>query len=344
MNRLPYYRRDEVTLHVGDAAQVLAELPDRSVDCVVTSPPYWGLRDYGVPGQYGHERTPEGYVANLRRAFGEARRVLAVDGTVWLNLGDSYGGSWNNYVASGSTAPTAANTRRRRRYGQHRPPQADQRYKSLLGMPWRVALALVEDGWILRNAIVWHKPNGTPESAGDRLTRRYEMLFLLVRSPRYWFDLDAIREPHHDPRPEAAARPGVSQRPCRGAYGRRPARTDRPAPGGAAARSSTGRRRGGKSGRNPGDVWTLLAHAYRDFHSAVGPVEVPLRCVAAGCRPGGVVCDPFSGTATTGVAALQLGRRYIGIDLNPAFHDLAIERLTRPRDRDPEQRPGEEPQ
>lgn len=263
-------------LHVGDALTVMAEMPDESVDCVVTSPPYWGMRDYGIAGQYGLEPTVEQYVDRLRAVFAEARRLLAADGTLWLNLGDVYGGSWNNYLATGSTAPSGREPRRQHR-GHHFPPQSTQRPKNLLGVPWRVALALTEDGWTLRNAVVWHKPNPMPESVRDRLATSYELVFLFARSRRYWFDLDAIREP--------------------------------------------------PMGRNPGDVWSIPTRPCRGTHFAVGPIDIPMRCIAAGCKPAGMVLDPFSGSGTTGAAALTLGRRFTGIDLNPAFHMLARRRF-----------------
>ena len=270
-----HHRSDRVVLHTGDAVQVLRELPTGSADCVVTSPPYWGLRDYEVPGQYGHESTVEDYVETMCRVFGEVVRVLTPDGTCWLNLGDSYGGSWGNYVAPGSTAPTSRDTTRRH-HGCLRPPQSRHRPKDLMGVPWRVAMALQDDGWLLRNAIIWHKPNGMPASVRDRLTCRYETVFLLARSPHHVFNGGAL-DPDH-----------------------------------------------------LGDVWSISTRPYRSGHVAVGPIEIPLRAIQAGCGPGGVVLDPFSGTATTGLAACQLGRSYIGIDLNPRFHDLAIVELTQP--------------
>jgi DNA modification methylase len=328
VTRQPEYRDGGVRLYCGDAADVLGEMPDESVNCLVTSPPYWGLRDYRIAGQYGLEPTIDGYVANLRRVFRDARRVLARDGTLWLNLGDCYGGSWHNYVAPGSTAPTATNDQRGRR-GRHRPPQASQRYKSLQGVPWRVAFVLVEDGWILRNAIVWHKPNGRPESARDRLTSRYEMLFLLVSSPRYWFDLDALRGPDGGP---GAARDGArSHADCHSprSKGCTCSASSSGAGSGRGESSRPCRRAGRVARRNPGDVWTIPTGRHRGAHAAVGPVELARRCIAAGCKPAGVVCDPFSGAATTGLAALDLHRRYIGIELNPAFNTEAIQRLKR---------------
>lgn len=179
-------------LYQGDAREVLRGLPAGSVDCVVTSPPYWGLRDYQVTGQYGTEPTVDGYVESLVRVFDEVARVLTAAGTVWVNLADTFGGSWGNYVASGSVAATAVR-RVRWRQGSHRPPQTRSRAKDLQGVPWRVAFALVERGWCLREAIVWVKPNARPESVRDRLSQRYEMLFLLARTADHWWT-----PPDHD--------------------------------------------------------------------------------------------------------------------------------------------------
>jgi DNA modification methylase len=181
-----YWRGSGVTLYQGDAREVLCGLPAGSVDCVVTSPPYWGLRDYRVVGQYGIESTVDGYVESLVRVFDEIARVLASRGTVWVNLADTFGGSWGNYVAPGSTAATAAR-RVRWRQGAHRPPQTRSRAKDLQGVPWLVAFALVEHGWCLREAIVWGKPNARPESVRDRLSQRYEMVFLFTRTADYWW-------------------------------------------------------------------------------------------------------------------------------------------------------------
>lgn len=309
----PYYADDQVTLLLGDALNVLRTLPDASVDCVVTSPPYYGLRDYGTAGQYGLEPTPAAYVEQLRQVFAEARRVLADDGTLWLNLGDSY-----NNTAAGQNA---CNTNRdgtsdaKQRASEEslgrRKTRLDTsiRPKNLLGIPWRVAFALQDHGWILRNEIIWHKPNAMPESVRDRLSNRHEHLFLLTKSPRYHFDLDAIREAHAAPDRKTGARAFQArdlnhQRTATGTYTGPDAR-----------------------GRNPGDIWEVATRPYPAAHFAVFPIDLPIRCIKAGCRPGGTVLDPFSGSGTTGAAARQLGRRYVGIDLNPAYHDLAKQRF-----------------
>jgi site-specific DNA-methyltransferase (cytosine-N4-specific) len=255
--------------------------------------------------------------------------VLTQGGTVWLNLGDRYAAP-----DRAATAPPTSGSPERGATG--RPLAA----KDLIGLPWRVAFALQADGWIIRNCVVWHKPNAMPESVTDRLSNRYELLFLLVRDRHYHFDLDPIRMPLA--RPEALtegiligskeSRHGATgaARRTRGAntYGNAPAHTFPAGPPGAAT-APTGRRHTSTHprGRNPGDVWTISTRPLRAAHFAAFPVDLPLRCIAAGCRPGGLVLDPFSGAATTGLAARQLDRDYLGIDLNPAFHDLALTRL-----------------
>jgi site-specific DNA-methyltransferase (cytosine-N4-specific) len=305
-------------MYVGDARTVLAGMPDQSADCIVTSPPYWGKRNYGVAGQYGQEHTPQAYVDTLRETFTEARRVLADDGTCWLNLGDSYSASGGG--ATGLHAYLGPHITTHRTAGTHA--------KNLLGLPWRVAFALQADGWILRNAIIWYKPNAMPESVRDRLNCRHELVFLFVKQPAYWFDLDPIREPH-----AAATRRAIQQRrtrpPGRPDTCTRPPKYGPGTPEVTAARRYGGRRhtRGHPNGRNPGDVWSIPTRPYRGPHFAVYPIDLPKRCIAAGCKPGGTVLDPFAGSGTTGLAAIELDRRFTGIDLSPDFARLAAERL-----------------
>ena len=380
-----YRRGGPVDLYLGDAREVLQAMPDASVDCVVTSPPFWSLRDYGTgawtggdpgcthqaatkrrgdgdrcPGcaarwtdpQYGLEPTVDAYVDRLVAVFDQARRVLTPSGTLWLNLGDSYaGGSRRAYdTTSGITA-----SRRLPPVRNGSPLPA----KNLIGVPWRVAFALQASGWWLRNAVIWAKPNPMPESVRDRLSTGYELLFLLTRSARYHFDLDPIRIPLIHP--DAADGSRVFGGAHKGATGGIGATARRR--GGTYGRKHSGKHSGDASvepraasgnlrpvghahtaahpkGRNPGDVWTVATRPYRGAHVAPFPVDLPLRAIAAGCPAGGVVCDPFSGAATTGLAALQLGRRYIGIDINPAFHDEALHRL-RPYLPDPADEPAD---
>lgn len=322
----PYYQDEHLTLHHGDALDVLHRMESGSVDCIVTSPPYYGLRDYGVDGQLGAEDSPAEYVARMVALFREARRVLADDGTLWLNLGDSY--------SFGSTPLHNTNTPNKNRDGsadrtnesigaalKPRKQNSGLPAKNLLGIPWRVAFALQDDGWILRNDIIWHKPNAMPESVTDRLSGRHEHLFLFSKSKRYWFDLDPIRE---NQSPESIAR--RQRGDWRGKDGWADAYHGNP-PRGLARQSE----RNIEVGRNPGDVWSVPTQPFAGAHFAVFPLALPERCILAGCQPGGTVLDPFSGSGTTGLAAAKHGRRYVGIDLNADYLDLSLRtRLQQP--------------
>lgn len=301
----PYYADDHITLHHGDAATVLAQLEPASVQCVVTSPPYYGLRDYGVDGQLGSEDSPAAFVAGLVDVIREVHRVLADDGTLWLNLGDSYStkqrGSDNGWDKSRLSNPGRVQKMQR---AAMRRRDFDRPEKNLLGIPWRVAFALQDDGWILRNEIIWHKTNAMPESVTDRLSGRHEHLFLLTKSASYEFDLDAIREPQD----------------TRGARheGRSGYRDDHPSKGGYATRALH------PGGRNPGDVWAIPTTPFPGSHFATFPLELPERCIQAGSAAGDVVLDPFSGSGTTGLAATRHGRRYVGIELKQEYLDLSL--------------------
>lgn len=308
MTRQPYYADAAVSLYHGSALDVLRQMPAESVHCVVTSPPYYGLRDYGEPGQLGLEATPAEYVASMRAVFAEVRRVLSADGTLWLNLGDTYAGKGNAGESVGMTrrADRAVLIPRRHNTTSEAP------YKSLLMIPSRVALSLVEDGWCLRNRVVWHKTDAMPESVKDRLSSRYEELFLLTRSAQYHFDLDAIREPV---KPESLRRgQSWAERRGRGAPPRH----------GLVGVSGDSDFAADAAGKNPGDVWSIPTAGFPEAHFAVMAPELARRCVAAGCRPGGVVLDPFCGSGTTGMVAQRLGRRFVGIDVSAAYLDLAL--------------------
>lgn len=273
-----YYEDDQVTLLLGDALEQLRTLPDGSVDCIVTSPPYYKARDYGFDGQYGWEPTAHAYVEQMVAVFAEARRVLKDTGTCWINIDESY------------------------------------RNKAALLVPERLIVGLQDDLWWVRNKNIWHKRNAMPEKVTDRLSHKYEHLFMLTKQPRgYHFDLDAIRKPI------------TEERRRRDGYPERNSHTYA-APGtNHGTGPTTLHRTANPLGSNPGDVWDIPKRPGRHAgkHYATFPIDLPMRCIRAGCPEGGTVLDPFSGTATTGLAALQLGRRYIGIDLDPASHDLA---------------------
>ena len=288
-------------------------LRDESVNCCVTSPPYWGLRDYGAAGQIGLEPTPELYVATMVDVFREVRRVLKADGTLWLNIGDSYaatasnnGGYSDKSTLAGFTRPDTKG-RQACDSGERRALRSGLKPKDLVGIPWRVAFALQADGWWLRSDIIWAKPNPMPESVTDRPTKAHEYLFLLAKSERYWYDADAISEPWADerkgqpgsPSPKALTIPGQSPHTL-----------------GSAAWSSEG-----KQGRNARSVWTIPTTPYPGAHFATFPPELARRCILAGCPPGGIVLDPFVGSGTTVMVARQLGREGIGLDINSKYLD-----------------------
>jgi site-specific DNA-methyltransferase (cytosine-N4-specific) len=273
------------------------------------------FRDYGIDGQYGLEASPAEYVETMRALFSELRRVLADDGTLWLNIGDSYSGD------RGSKKDNAADNKNRAAeratVGSFKGKGTER--KNLLGIPWRVAFALQDDGWILRNAIIWNKPNAMPESVTDRLSGRYEMVFMFSKSRKYWFDLDPIREAHSP----------ISIRIARQARANpfMPGKSGEVLVPGENAQSgmAAGLREINNKGRNPGDVWDIPTQPFSAAHFAVMPQQLAQRCIVAGCKPGGTVLDPFSGSGTTGLAAQRLGRKYIGIDLNPEYLKLSLE-------------------
>lgn len=335
-----HYSDDSTTLYHGDALAIARTLPEASADCIVTSPPYFGLRDYGEDGQYGLESSPAEYVETMRGLFSELRRVLADDGTLWLNIGDSYAGGGNSGPTSDSSTLRGnghIGGGPKQKAGAGRPsarrdkaPVATPRHradgvpaKNLLGIPWRVAFALQEDGWILRSDIIWAKRNFMPEAVTDRPTRAHEHVFMLTKKPRYWYDSDAIRE-ESDPEQQAH-----NERYAKvyAAQADRAATTGQPGNVNNAGVHS----RPGKPGRNARDVWSISSQPFPGAHFATMPVTLAERCVQAGCKPNGTVLDPFSGSGTTGLAAARHGRKYVGIDLSRDYLDLSLRtRLAEP--------------
>lgn len=307
----PYYQDNYVTLYHGDALAVLRRMEPESVDCIVTSPPYFGLRDYGEDGQIGAESSPTEYVETLRAVFAEALRVLAPDGTLWLNLGDSYSAKRSYQV----TQSKAQQSEMSAPYDT----TADRPAKNLLGVPWRVAFALQDDGWTLRSEIIWHKPNAMPQSVKDRPTTGHEHVFLLTKSPRYFYASDAIAEPLSPITVSDFKRRRATDN--KGTHGdvRADLARDR-----ADYIPANGR-------RNARTVWSINTQAFASGHFATFPEELPERCILAGCKPGGTVLDPFSGSGTTGLVAGKHGRKYVGVDLNSDYLDLSLQtRLQQP--------------
>jgi DNA modification methylase len=311
----PYYSDEQVTLHHGDSLSVLRGLTDQSVSCCVTSPPYFGLRDYGQDGQYGLESSPAEYIETMRAVFAEVRRVLADDGTLWLNLGDSYSthqrGSDEGWDKSRLSNPARVQKMQFASMREGRHLAFDRPNKSLLGMPWRTALALQDDGWILRNDIIWAKPNAMPESVTDRLSSRHEHVFMLAKSRRYWFDRDAISEP-------AGGRASGNLETTAQAYADATQRTKNGGNPGSTLHTKA------YDTRAPGDVWTIPTQPFAEAHFAVMPAALAERAVLAGCKPGGVVLDPFSGSGTTGLAATKHGLRAARAGSGQRRHRMTI--------------------
>lgn len=348
---------------------VLATLPDASVDCVVTSPPYWSLRDYGHADQIGLEPTFGEFLAALVAVFDQVRRVLKPEGTCWVNMGDSYAADRGIHVPS--TGLNSAKTRDAQAAGGlgAKPANAGVRPKEIMGQPWRLAFALQASGWMLRQDIVWHKPNPMPESTQDRFTKAHEYIFLLTRQPRYFWDKAAIAEPvsggaharrpspagwaaegeHRSvahqtaerhrkvpgnvnpPKGQLAYEAGDERHRTKGGlldYAERQRKLAKPGQGIKSNESYASVQVGDLvSTRNPRSVWTMASEPFREAHFATFPSALPRRCILAGCRPGGLVLDPFSGSGTTGLAALELGRRYLGIELNPEYAQMSRKRL-----------------
>lgn len=314
------------TIHQGSCLDVLFTLPANSVQCVVTSPPYFGLRDYGVDGQIGLEPTVQEYVANLVAVFREVRRVLRDDGVAWLNLGDSY---YNyrpgNYSDNRSHSFGKERDESRKRGMPDNPSQSKRgnkmdglKEKDLIGVPWRVAFALQDDGWWLRQDIIWHKPNPMPESVKDRCTKAHEYVFMLTKSARYFFDAMAVAEP--------SVTDLQNKILPRGTQGYANATASRN--GNAQHGHINGYGYIEKGKRNRRSVWSITTKPYSGAHFATMPPELAEICIRASSRSGDVVLDPFNGSGTTGAVSIGLGREYVGIELNPAYIELAHARIS----------------
>jgi DNA modification methylase len=297
----------------------LKELDDGSVDCCVTSPPYWALRDYGHPDQIGQEDTPGEYVVTLLKVFMEVHRVLASDGTLWLNIGDTYCGAGDKASYFDPKYPLGRTGQKKPRSYQPEKIKA----KDMVGIPWRLAFALRESGYYLRNDITWAKPNPMPESIRDRFTKSHEHIFLFAKSPKYYFDQEATLEyasydGRHDIRYKGSAK--YSAPMTEGgqvqAYNKK---------GGDRWRFDES----GKAVRNKRDVWFIPTSPLKDAHYAAFPTALIEPCILAGCPPGGIVLDPFIGSGSTAVASLMHGRRYIGFELNAEYVAIAERRLSK---------------
>ncbi len=271
---VPAIAIQQSTILRGDALRVLSRLPSSSFQCVVTSPPYWGLRDYNVEGQIGHENSLQQFINSLVAIFREVRRVLKEDGVFWLNIGDGY--------TSGNRGWRAPDKKNPARAMSIRPDTPEGlKPKDLIGIPWRLALALQQDGWFLRSDIVWNKPNAMPESVKDRPTRSHEYLFMFTKSESYYYNHEAVMEPRDD----------------------------------------------GKGQRNRRSVWNINTEPFKEAHFATFPQALVEPCIASSTRGGDCVLDPFFGSGTVGVVSDKMGRRYVGIELNPAYVQIAYKRL-----------------
>ena len=300
------------TIINGNSLEVLKSLPDDSIDCCVTSPPYYALRDYGCDGQIGLEETPEKYIESLCDVFSEVRRVLTPEGTLWLNIGDSYNGNkvGNTEVVKNKKV-SESNDFHKKLWGGAKP-------KDLIGIPWMLAFTLRSQGWYLRQDIIWHKPNPMPESVTDRCTKSHEYIFLLSKSQKYYFDYESIMEPCADQERnnfQSGSR----------ANGINKDRNDND----LGERSKTWKPKtiDNQKVRNKRDVWEVNTKPCKEAHFATYPFELIKPCILAGCPENGIVLDPFMGSGTTAIVARSLNRNYLGVELNPEYIKIAHKRL-----------------
>lgn len=334
---------------IGDCIESMRTLQDQSVNTCVTSPPYYGLRDYGMAGQIGLEETPAEFIARLVEVFREVRRVLRNDGTMWVNMGDTYASIAGGYAPGGSAGKhdmVSQATRGAVLRGKRRPPPIGLKQKDLMGIPWRLAFALQDDGWYLRQDIIWHKPNPMPESTRDRCTKSHEYLFLLSKSPRYYYDQDAIKEPvalstitrmaqdleqqrGSDRVPGKSNGPMKAVRSKRDSFKRDDSKREQPIPGQSLGTHRPDREESAwpLDTRNKRSVWTVPTQGFKGAHFATFPPDLIRPCILAGAPLGGVVLDPFGGAGTTAVVAMQEGRKSILCELNPDYAAMAERRI-----------------
>lgn len=336
----------------GDALETLRSLPAESVNCCVTSPPYFGLRDYGVDGQIGLEATPEEYIERLVAVFREVRRVLRDDGTCWINLGDSYNSGASGSLAGSTIIGGQVNQAKSNRFG--RKVCAELKPKDLIGIPWMLAFALRADGWFLRQDIIWAKPNPMPESVTDRCTKSHEYIFLLSKSAKYWYDAKSIKKPLKDTsiarliqdvneQQRSSPVPGKTNGTMKAVRfgGNNPCPDTRLQSGKewSPTMAGGGSKVNGHSGyfdkdgnplcgvkANKRSVWVVPTRGYKEAHFATYPPDLIRPCILAGCPAGGVVLDPFAGSGTTGKVALENGRDALLIELNPDYVKLIEKR------------------
>lgn len=339
-----FYQDERLTIHQGDNRDILPTLPEKSVHCCVTSPPYFGLRDYGNDAQIGLEKTPDEYVAELVKVFREVRRVLRDDGTLWLNLGDSYAGS-----GKGGQSEAKRSDNWQPEYG-NKGAKYGLKSKDLIGIPWRVAFALQADGWYLRQDIIWHKPNPMPESVTDRCTKSHEYIFLLSKSAKYYFNSEAMKERASYGLPGNVSHRGAveydngderhrtkaglasyaeRQRSKRDSFKRDASKRSEAIPGQSFGTHRAEREEGewDVNTRNRRSVWTVATRPYSGAHFATFPPELIKPCIQAGCPEVGTVLEPFAGSGTTLQVAEKNGCKAVGIEMNPEYCDLIVKRI-----------------
>lgn len=318
---------------VGNALDELKHIEAESIDCCITSPPYYNLRDYGIDGQLGLEKTPEEYISKLTEIFREVRRILKSNGTLWLNIGDSYAGSGKGKKDTHTTNKENKGSKNNSALqGNFR--SAEIKPKDLIGIPWLLAFSLRADGWYLRQDIIWQKTNAMPESVKDRCTRSHEYIFLLSKSRKYYYDSEAISEPITG----SSTKRYLQNIEAQKGSDRQPGKTNGkmkavlPRFGGEKYSDGSNRTKNGNLyiptlRRNKRDVWTISTAGFKGAHFAVFPEKLIEPCVLAGCPNGGTVLDPFCGSGTTGVVAAKNNRNFIGIELNLEYAELARKRI-----------------